>query len=211
MQPATTLVKPARWLESNEEILLLARPQLLGLGYGGQGNKKIIIIKKQPHFILVLGSCQPFPVPWVEGKAETFPFVRKMESFAFPTFPFLSQGQLNVGACQSTTSTGTTSTTTSRRTGFPRKVPAARCCAEGRRDPRTPAPALPPAPLLPYARPYPPRHGGHIFPPSILFRAWFAQPLPREREGERNMRKRFPQRNKADRSRFPLQTPHLGV
>jgi len=34
MQPASTLIKPACWLESNEEIRLLARPQLWGLGYG---------------------------------------------------------------------------------------------------------------------------------------------------------------------------------
>lgn len=51
--------------------------------------------KKEPHFILVLGSCQPFPVPWVEGKAETFQVVRKIERFMFATFPLISQGKLN--------------------------------------------------------------------------------------------------------------------
>lgn len=36
MQPAGTLVKPECVMESNEEILLLARPQLLVLGYRWQ-------------------------------------------------------------------------------------------------------------------------------------------------------------------------------
>lgn len=47
MQPTIPLIMPALSLESNEEFLLLARPQILDLGYG-QVFKKIIK-KKQSH------------------------------------------------------------------------------------------------------------------------------------------------------------------
>lgn len=69
MQPTIPLIMPALSLESNEEFLLLARPQILDLGYG-QVFKKIIKKKTEPQTISYIPSPIS-PTLKVMGKAET--------------------------------------------------------------------------------------------------------------------------------------------
>lgn len=100
VQPASTLVKPACWLESNEAILLLARPQLLGLDYGQQEKKS------SPISYWFGAPVSPSLFPGWKGGQKPSMLLEKMKALHFPRSPCSPKEKLRACQCLTRPPTG---------------------------------------------------------------------------------------------------------